>query len=531
VRRHALSLLIGLGACALLAVHTNEWRADNGLRTRNARRLWEDISIAASSFGRQAAPLGPEPIVIGDGEGFALRRAYQRRLPEAADAAGIRSWEFWRTVRVKPRLARAELVPRISDDAGRAQVLLWGFRLVGGVAPYLGLWIGALMCAPVLLWTAWELGNSGRHLAAGLFLLLLVCSPFVVELLSLPYSAVGFWLIALLALVPFGAYAFLGTSRSRVGFGLRMLATGLLLAVCILCRSGTVLLVPGYLAAAAVAAFRLFPTAEPLDLRRPRQALAQAWPALAAWTLAAAALLGPYAALRTEHHHYAWPGLWEGLGDFDRTKGHTWSDGEARRALKQAGVVVPRGMGVEFESPENAAVFRRLVLGHIREDPAWYLTILGKRVVATLTQWRLHPRAATHGATLAWSTTPNEGAMDIYYRLATTADILGFDGRRVELPIALLPLPSLALLGLWLAARRSSALASSREPLTRAVCLWGCIAAIAFVHPVLITTASALETEAFVVVYMLGAALLVDPGLLGRYRARFPGAREAAALQ
>jgi hypothetical protein len=121
--------------------------------------------------------------------------------------------------------------------------------------------------------------------------------------------------------------------------------------------------------------------------------------------------------------------------------------------------------------------------------------------------------------------------MDIYYRLATTADVLGIDGRRGELPITLLPLPSLGLLGLWLAARRSSALAPGREPLTRGVCLWGCIAAAALVHPVLITTASALETEAFVVVYMLGAALLVDPGLLGRYGSRFSAAKPDATPQ
>ncbi len=503
MRRRLPALLVGLAGCAVLAFHVDVWRAEEGLRVRNARRLWEDVSLAGSRYGRRGGPVGAEPTGIGEGAGFAVRRAYQRRLAEAADADGIEPWQFWRTVRVKPALTRAALVPRTSDDVGRAALLYYGFRACGGIAPLLGLWIGALACMPVLVWTAWELGAAGRLPAAAVFLSLLACSPFVVEVLTLPYSAVGFALLALLGLVPMATYAFLGRGASKGGFVARVIVAGALLALCILCRSGAVVSLPGYLLATAVAARRVFPP----DLSAPgwrRRA-----PAFAGFAFGAAALVAPYASVRSEHHHYAWTGIWEGLGDFDRTKGHAWSDPEARRALRREGIAIPRGAGLEFELDGNAAVLRRLVLDHVRESPGWFAGILLKRAVAAVTQARLWPRASRDGVSFAHSTTSNEGAMDIYYRLATTADVFGLGPLSAELPIVLLPLPAVGLAALWLRRRRD-------RGTTGALTLLVCVAAVALVHPVLITTASALETEFFVVVDMLGAALLV--GELARPR-------------
>jgi hypothetical protein len=483
-------LLAGALACGLLVVHTAQWRGERGLgQLRTPRRYWEDVSVASCVFYRGGRPPTEEAVVVGSGSGPELRRAYERFVSQAADEAGIRPWQFWRMVPIKPYLALQNLVHRPSDDVGRAELLTWGFRVLGGVAPWLGVWLAVLLCLPVLIWTAWELCLAGRPVAAAVFLLLLACSPFVVEVLSLPYSAIGFYLVALLALVPTGAAALLGPVPSPRSVWVRATAAGAVLAIAAVCRSGSILLLPAFVALLGIAAARSVP--------RPRMALG-------VWAVALAFLAGPYLIVRQPRHHYAWPGIWEGLGDFDRTKGHTWYDPAARDALRAAGVQVTGDMrGPEFETPETSRVFRSLVLAHVREDPLWYAGILLRRLAATVSQSKLWPRAATDGATMAASTSENEGVIDVYYHLATTVDVLGLGRGRLELPVPLLIAPTVVLVGL-------AALRRFRARVGPALALIAIMAAAALVQPVLITTASALETEAFALAYFLGLAFLLD---------------------
>lgn len=98
------------------------------------------------------------------------------------------------------------------------------------------------------------------------------------------------------------------------------------------------------------------------------------------------------------------------------------------------------------------------------------------------------------------SSSPNEGFMDKYYGYTKTADFLGFGARTVELSVALIVLPTVALLG-WAAADRRL-----RPPAVAALA----VMTAALPLPVLITTAGGTETQAVVVAYFLGAALLAD---------------------
>ena len=453
-----------------------------------------------------------EKVGINSADGAELRLGFQRFLTRAAAEEGAPSWRFWRTVPVRPLLKGRRLMPREIDDPGRAGLLTAGFHLLRGVSPFLPLWVGALAAAPVVAWAGWELARAGRPAAGIAFTLLLACSPYVVDALALPYSAVGFYVVALVAIAPLAAYATSAEPRAA-GLGARALAAGAVFAICVLCRSGALFLLPGYLLALAAAAWRLGddPAAR---AGRARRALTAA--------LLLALFLAPYAVLRQPRHHEVWLGLWEGLGDFDRTKGHAWDDDVAREVLRRAGAKLPERYPVWENAPANEALFRRLVLDDIRSAPGWYAAILVQRLWATLTQIKLTPWGPRDGISVAPRRSPGEGAIDTYYAMAAPADRLGFGPWRVELPLLVLWAPTLLLVLLFARGRAFPRLRPWATRLAPALFVMLCVAVAALGLPVLFTTAGGLETQAFVVVYFLGLAFLLDEALRYRRAAGLP---------
>jgi hypothetical protein len=196
--------------------------------------------------------------------------------------------------------------------------------------------------------------------------------------------------------------------------------------------------------------------------------------------------MAPCVALRSQPSHNRWQPLWEGLGDFDRTHAFTWSDPLAEEwAVRH---------GAHLWTDEGEAAFREDMLATIRKEPAWFVRILAQRLGATVTQYKLWPRIATDGLWMRRSTSMNEGFLDKYYTYTETVDFLGWGSHLVEVPMAALILPTVALLAL------------KRGP-ERLVLAAG--AATVFV-PVLISTASGQETQAFALVYFLGVAFAVE---------------------
>jgi len=493
--RRGLALGFGLLSGGLLFLNTATRPRATLPELAGPRRYWEELAIAASQFMHHDSPPGLPELSIASGEGTELRHTLRRYLEREAQARQLRPWEFWRTLALKPAHRRPErLIPRDYDDKGRPALVTFAFRALGGVAPYFPVWLGALATLPVLIWAALELVAAGRPIAAGLFTLGVACSAHVVDLLALPYSAAGFYHVGLVALVPLATYALLGHGRSRSGLALRLLLAGTLFALCVVTRGSAMALLPGYLLAVLLATRRVL-----------------AAPSLRQWVLpalaAASLFLAPYVLLRQPGHHAVWGDLWQGLGDFDSSKGHTWSDPALRTLLRKHGMRLHRNVGVEFESDESERIARGVVLEHAREGPLWLASILAKRTLATLTQWKLWPQGQER--TYRATTRANEGTIDRYYGLAATADVLGMGPWRWELPMPLWLAPSAALLLTGLAALAGPRLRAWRPRLGPPLGALACVAFGALALPVAFTTGS-LEMQGFVVVYLFGLALVAE---------------------
>jgi hypothetical protein len=470
-------------------------------------RSWEDMSLAIAYSLHREFPVAfyevRTDIFPREDPAFVSFRA---DLREATAGSGIRPWQFWRTIPADRFAARGpRYLAAISDDAGRAMLLGWAFRLLRGVSPYLLSWLAVLACLPVLAWVAWEFLDAGRAVGGMAFLALIALSSYAVEVLQLPYSAAGFYLLGALALVAFAVYAALGRSVSRAGLLARVGLAGAAIGIAAFCRQGTLFFLPAFVLGLAWPVGRVM-------AGRPRRMR------VAALVGGTAAFLAPFTALtlltdrlaeRTARaygaaapplRHRPWFSIWEGLGDFDRSKGYEWRDAAARRFLAEEG-------GGRLLGPRSERLFRARILRDVREDPLWFASILARRVAATATQWKLRPWGPTAGGSVAPASAPNEGLVDAYYRLTTTADWVGIADHRVEVPLPLLWVPALVLV-VWRIARRSGGDAAGvRRADVRAL---GLVALGTATMPVAISTASALETQAFVLVYLLGFALLVD---------------------
>lgn len=101
------------------------------------------------------------------------------------------------------------LVAKRFDDTGRALFLGLAFRALGGAAPYLIFWLGVLAALPILIWVALELAAVRQAVAGAIFVVAVSSSAFVLDALSLGYSAIGFHIVALLGLLPLAVYGVL----------------------------------------------------------------------------------------------------------------------------------------------------------------------------------------------------------------------------------------------------------------------------------------------------------------------------------
>jgi hypothetical protein len=489
-----LAAIVPVASGLLFLFNFVDWTASGFDRVQKLRRYGEDMSVATTDYLERRAPSRAPAVKLSSVEAQQYGLALEASMLDAERQLGLRPWQFWRTLPNDPPARPGPIVPRSNDDVGRAQLTELGFRMLGGVAPFLPLWLAALACLPILLWTVWEMARAGHPVAGAAFAVACASSPFFVESMALPYSAFGFYLVGLLAITAFAVYAIMRPPDAR-GFLLRALILGPVLAVCALCRDGILLALPGILLVLVLGARRI--------ARGGRSWL------LAGLALAAVAL--PYAAVRPPTHHEIWTGVWEGLGDFDRTKGHVWSDTVAVKLLTDAGLDagVPAGVEMfdrELASPEKEAFFRRLVLEDVRSDPRWYLAILGKRVAATVSQQELlvlggrsaRSEQARRGPEAPIPT--NQGRIRFFYRLVPTADSIGVGPWRLALPLAVLWVLGAAFLG-------GAAYERAGRP---ALAVAACVACAVLPLPVLITTAGALETEAFVLVYFLAFGFVVE---------------------
>jgi hypothetical protein len=488
-------------------------------------RGWDDLAVASGYAERGDFPVSPYLL----GNRFRRRSddfaAFRQMVLDGVAAAGLRPTHFWQPL---PRGVFAPVkqwrIARRFDDVGRSVLLALGFRAVGGVAPFLILWLAPLALVPVFFWTAFEFSAAGRFTGGMAFLVAVSSSAFVIDALTLGYSAIGFYLLSLMMLVPLGVYCALG-SPTRRGLVWRVACLSLPLGICILSRSACLLTMPGYALAIAVAAWRLPPPGSPRRravLTSIAAGLLGTGLLLAAWPVLTAAMHGVADATIQRYGqrrplrqgHDVWSTVWEGLGDFDRTHGFVFADRVAEDTVLAAG-------GREWLSPEAEQVMKRLVLKAIASDPLWYLGILAKRTAATVTLHKLWPWPPLSGRSLTPAASENEGVIDNYYGLISPADVVRLGSITVELPMVLWLVPAAMLVALALSPDRGRwrrLRAESRPALVPLACL--VVGALPI--PVLITVATAFEAEAFIITHHLALGLLVSALL----RARAQGGRE-----
>lgn len=475
------------------------------------RRFWEDLSLAVGYYKTGELPVAYDAVQRWDnGNGGIYYRERDSIVTSASAKAGASPWHFWRTAppRATNRLV-LDLFPRF-DDSGRPLLLGVLFRLAGGVAPFLFFWMGALFAFPILCWLAIELDLSGRPVAAALTSLGLGLSAFLADALSLSYSAAGFYVLGLLLLAAFAAATCLrspGTSPLLV----KSLWAGTILAFLVVCRSGTLSLLPGFLLAA----------------------LSGAWPAgrVKRWLvllMAGILLVVPTMGARTyidgltrktfarraqgaapPQHHAVWFGIWTGLGDFDDKKGYVWNDAAASALLVQRGGS-PLGPG--SYDPRDEAILRGVVVADVLNDPGWYAAILVRRLGSTLMQWTILPWPPLDGTSTRFGPA-SRPFIASYYTLTAHADVFRLYPAEIEIPLGTLILTTAGLF--WWRVRAELVFAA-------------CVGAGGLVLPVLVTTAGAIETMAFALTYILGTALVID--VLVRRRRKSAGAREAPSL-
>jgi len=197
--------------------------------------------------------------------------------------------------------------------------------------------------------------------------------------------------------------------------------------------------------------------------------------------------------------------IWKGLGDFDRSKGYEFRDKAGERAII-------RGSQTGDASRAQEIHLRTVILGDIRDEPLWFVSILAKRALSTMTLYKIWPFGPRDGTSIIPASSPNEGVIDSYYAIAAQADWLTIGPWTGEVRAQLLLLPTLALLLLAL-------LPAARGRIVPAVRIArGALPALVIlglgvlVTPVLITTATAFETECFIIVHFLAISFLLEGG-------------------
>lgn len=460
---------------------------------------------------------------------FPLQAGWNIYLPrDEAEQLGLHR-AFWRTVHYEEHPESQVRLKGGTNDAGRAWLLGRLFQVRGGPMPYLLFWIALLVAVPLLGWLNWELYTAGHAVAAAVLLPLLALSSYVTTTLSTSYSATGFYLIGILLLITVAVFCVLRRRLTINSWSLRVIAAGGFFALCMMCRNGTLALMPGFVLAfwwatadeqllASVRSIRWFRQCNRYGLLL-LTLLLFAFPtilfrgymksvmhsAAAQFDLPTSPTMG----------HPVWHNVWCGLGDFDDTGVHVWDDLNAATAVVEAGGPDLRSIIRTSASKEYEVFIRKMFLDKITDRPAWFAEILLKRVAATVFQTKTLPHTMIGGrATLVAK--DDGGAIDSYYRLTAHGDVFEIGGRRIELSLLPFIFATIALLVAGI--RQRCAAVDAEAALFPQSCIVGCIAIGTIGVPVLITTAAGIETQAFCLVYFVAAAFGLE-WCIWRYRA------------
>lgn len=519
LRRTALPLL----AAALFTAAASSQLTARSTETLFAHwRAFDDLALAIGHAGRGEFPVASYRVRNmvrreRDPRFVAFRSALFETITNAKLSPG-RPWEIVPGSTLT--LPGGVRLGRRLDDVGRPLMVSQAFRVLGGVSPFLVFWIGVFAMAGTLAWAVFELSETGRG-STGLALAgLCSASAFLLDVALLGYSPAAFHLAGLFVVLALAVFAQNGRPSVRALL-VRATAAGLVLGLCALGRA-TVLTF-----AAAVGLALLVSLRRTLGEKwRTRRA---GWLAIALVALVAlpsVALFGAarrlndetvarYGKERLAAYHDAVL-IWKGLGDFDREKGYEFWDMAGQAAVRK---VSPNGT-FDREGERN---LWRSILADIRSDPAWFAGILGQRLLATVAFPKLWSRQSVDQAPFFKATSKNEGVIDAYYSLCRQVDRFALGRREVELPTWMLLLPACVWLAWWSLARgagRSAAASRLRSAAFPVLCL----SLAVLPTPILISTATAIEPQSFLLVHLFLAASCAGAalGLAAAFRRTAP---------
>ena len=473
-------------------------------------RAWDDAAIASGRLVHGDFPVAPYLATNsfsrkGQSAYDAFKEAFGG-LERASGASLSRPWTgfegdelFWRRPRVAQRF----------DDLGRAYVLGVAFEARGLVMPGLLFWIAPAFVAGVLIWLSIESTRAGWPVFGFVMSLLVAVSAFCRDTMMLGYSAVGFYLLGLLAALAF----LIGVCRPALGdrgLLLRAFIAGAFLAIATAGRVTSAVVLPVLCATSIWVA-----------VRRRRPGLKAALVALVSALLLiaptflfrfhmrslAAEASGRWGGVPPPSYHAFWMAQWQGLGDFDRTHGHVFTDQAGMKAVSERG-------GSDMLSERSEGIMKTRFLDSIRSEPSWYALILAQRVVATVSFRKLWPQATPERPGFTPSGSENEGVMDAYWGLTEGADTFSLGSRRLEIPAVLLPVSLLVFLIASAYARKSEGAEWHAIPFVYTACV--------LPAPVLSTIAGSFEPQAFVLVVFSALAALAQQAVHS-WRARRSG--------
>ncbi|MBN2145314.1 MAG: hypothetical protein JW774_11895 [Candidatus Aureabacteria bacterium] len=407
------------------------------------------------------------------------------------------------------------------DDKGRGLLLGLLFKIMNRIAPFTVFWIVYFLALPVLLWLLLELNQLNHAFTAWVFIALFSLSSYVSGAITLTYSSTAFYLLAGVMLFPFLLYCFWGRISFQ-GYLLRLIFAGMFFAVCAICRSGALFLLPGFMAGILTVS--------------ADQVIRQKWAGvfflkkgsyLTAVFAGLIIFLAPYGITQAFIHglmnrtnrihgvsnpvltrHAIWHSVWAGLGDFDSQYGHIWGDLEPCSAVARAGgpdfTGLPRHIIPFMINDDYERILRKICLKDIMNDPFWYGSIMGKRLLFTVFLVKLLPWEIRDGSAFCYEEDSKKTAVDLYYQFSPTADFFKIGWHHYEWPVEMFMLPVWILLA-------GKAWKSRNNKIIFRYALFLFSMVIPFlILPVFLTTAGGMEPQAVIFLYFLGFSFALE---------------------
>jgi len=406
------------------------------------------------------------------------------------------------------------------DDMGRGYILGILFNLLQGVSPYLIFWLGLLFFIMIFFWISLEYFLCDLWVYNYVLCFTFGFSSYLYSILSLTYSASGFYILSFLSLLPICIYTVFNRNKTIIGCFIRITITSIILSICLICRSSSI---AAYIGVGIVI----------LKLSKDMTTSVKVKNKLWILFLSFLILIMPYIILHQHinnkimhtlskyssnpslgNHHPFWHIIWTGLGDFDKKNHYAVNDHMAVDFAKSKGWTTEFSNAAEGIDKQYEHILKTSIINDILNDPFWYLGILRKRFFSTLFQLKLYPWKFRDGIFLKSEESNRSNAIDFYYMLIPRADNFGINPYMMELPIELFIFPTwiIILVSFFSVINKSFVNIFQQEFFILFV-----VGVSSMILPVCVTTVAGIETQGFFIFYYLGFSFFIGKLIIYKF--------------